>query len=232
MEIFYTIDENGLFDNASVTDIPGGVRVSLSAGSAEPLNIDITAAEIFAKTAESSFKDCVTYYVCVAGTNDDGYQIVNKFAETIYTKQTGHEFVRASGRYVPIQVYIPFEGSSLDGATVRVIAKNPATYNGAVVPASKEVECTAAAFTAFAWRTLPRVSAPASASGTVNVQLELNGEPLSKPGVKVYGKSPDGFRTYSATTNSNGVATFMGESGDTIEFGFRFFTNMANTVFQ
>lgn len=231
MDIFYTIAEAGLFQSASVADIPGGVRVTLNSG-ASSIDIDITAAEIFAKTAEKSFKDCSTYYVCMYGPDDANYTIVNKFAETLYTKQTGHEFVRATGRYVPIQVYVPFGGTSLEGATVRVIAQSPASYKGATLAASKEVDCTAEAFTAFAWQVLPKVSAPASASGTVNVQLTLNGQPLAKPGITIYGKSPDGFRVYSATTNNSGVATFMGDSGDTIEFGFRFFSNMASTVFQ
>jgi hypothetical protein len=189
-------------------------------------NVFISAKAIFDNTGETSFKDCSTYYVVFA---NGGMSIVNKFAETFYTKQNGLQYIRSNNVTVPVQIYIPFASSDLSGATIRVSGPGVPTLGGEELDASKKVEATQEAFTECLWKLVPRITAPATSASPVSVQVTLDGQPLRKAGVKVVCKTADGVVSSSQDTNAQGVATFTADSGSTVEFGFRYYSNMAST---
>ena len=189
-------------------------------------NVFISAKAIFDNTGETSFKDCSTYYVVF---ENGGMTIVNKFAETFYTKQNGLQYIRSNNVTVPVQIYIPFAGTDLSGSTIRVAGPGVPMVDGEDLDSSKEVEATQEAFTECLWKLVPSVIAPATSTSPVPVQLTLDGKPLRKSGVNIVAKTSDGVIATSVQTDAEGKAEFNAASGSVIEFGFRYYSNIAST---
>lgn len=232
MKYLYTPTEGLGFDSVSIVsltrddDVEPGVNVVYAKDGVETI-IHISAQHILECCGEQSFKDCSTYY---AVFENGGFTFINKFAETFYTKQTGIEYIRSANKVVPVQVYIPFASSTLEGATVRVSGPGVPTLDGEPLDSSLAIEANQESFTNCLWSLVPRVTAPAQSASPVTVQLTLNGTPIRKSGVSIVAKTSDGVIATSVETNEDGKAEFNAASGSVIEFGFRYYSNMASTT--
>lgn len=232
MNVLYTQFDFTGFDSVAIETVSrdepelSGLSINYMNGDVAT-TVFIDAQTIFRATGESSFKDCSTYYVVF---ENGGFSVINKFAETFYTKQSGIEYIRAINKVVPVQIYIPFASNSLEGATVRVCGPGVPTLDGVPLDSSLEVPATQEAFTDLMWKLVPKVSAPAESSSPVRAQLMLDGQPLQKAGVSIVAKTSDGLVTTSVQTDENGIAEFVASPGSTVEFGFRYYSNMASTT--
>jgi hypothetical protein len=233
MNFYYSLDPNSQLEAVSIEDIEAqpenniekGWRITFQRGDSE-LHIYVNAKVLLNACGETEFKDCTTYYAVL---DNDGHYFVNKFVETLYTKQSGTQYTRAIGKYVPVQIYVPFAGTTLDEATIRVVSKTPAVYNGEEIESTRRVGITPDALTGFLWKTVPTLSVGTTSTSPVSVQVMLDNQPLQRAGIKVYGRTSNGSKHYSGETDQNGVALLHGEPGEIIEIGFKYYTNMVQT---
>ena len=235
MNFLYTpsgmMDFTGVSIQTLTNDDPSlcGAKVTYKKDDESEIYIDICPATILSFTGETSIKDCSTYYV-VLNRDGSGFNLVNKFAETFYTKQSGIQYIRSNNINVPMQIYIPFATSNLDEATLRVSGPGTITLDGEPLDESLVIPASQENFTECLWSLVPRVSAPSQSASPVQVQLTLNGQPLRKAGVSIVGKTSDGVIGTSVQTNADGVAEFSAASGSVVEFGFRYYSNMTSTT--
>lgn len=231
MNILYTpadiLDFNSVEIEVITSEQPNlsGVSIKYRKDDKET-TIFICAQSIFDATGETSFKDFSTYYVTLV---PNGINIINKFAETFYTKQTGIQYIRANNMLVPVQIYVPFAASDLSEATIRVAGPGVPLLNGEKMSVDKEVPATQEAFTKCLWSLLPSIVSPETSTSPINVQLTLNGLPLRRSGVGIVGKVSGELIVTTNLTDENGVASFAAAPGSTIEFGFRYYSNITRT---
>ena len=211
-----------------IVDIGGGVEVVFEFDGAEK-TVVVTPATILADTKEESFADCSTYYCLVA--TDGQVRFVNKYLVTYYTKDSGVSLCAAlqeDGR-ASIQLYIPFGGTSLADATIRVTSCEVPQYQGAPLDSSKIIDGSGESLQAFRLATLPSLTAEVAGS-KVNVQLTLGGQPLKRSNVRIYAIVKGSFAYVTKETDANGVVEFDVVPGATVKYGFKHFTNAASVT--
>jgi hypothetical protein len=227
MNINYTIEEVAP-KVSRIVDIDGGVEAVFEFDGAEKV-VTITPAAILAQTKEESFADCSTYYCLVA--KDGQVRFANKYMVTYYTKDSGVTLCAALQEegLASIQLYIPFGGTSLADATIRVTSCEAPTYNGSPLAADKIVGGSADELQAFRLSTLPSLTAEVAGS-KVNVQLTLGGQPLNRPNVRVYAIVKGSFAYVTSETDANGSVAFDLVPSATVKYGFKYFTNAASVT--
>ena len=232
MNILYTQTNDFGYDSYSVSTIPDdsgkpiGVLVTY-VKDGQAMSIPVLPEHIMSHTGESVFQDNSSYYGAFLG--EGRFAFINKRIETFYTKHNGHEYGRLLNIQVPIQIYIPWAGATLEDATIRVCGPGVPEFDGVPMDESKRVETNSAAYEAVAMKTLPRLEAPPTSTSPVRVQLTLDGAPHARAGVKVVAQLDGSLITTSALTDENGIATFTAAPGDLVQFGFRHLTNVART---
>lgn len=200
-------------------------------GEGNSIAIRVTAETILNNTLESSFQDCSSYYVAF-NEGATGFTFINKFAETFYTKQGGTEYLRSRNMQVPIQIYIPWASKTLDEATIRVCGPNVPNFDGTPLTADLCIEATAENFQLISRKLLPSLKSPDISESPVKVQLLLDGAEHARAGVLVVAKLESSLVSTSALTDENGVATFEAPAGATVEFGFKYYSNITKTLVE
>lgn len=191
-------------------------------------------------TGEKEKADCLTWYLSVDENNN--LHCLNKYAETMATKNNGFVYSRQSGVTTLAQVYIPYANAALEDWSVRVTTNTALTEANGFDFVNTNYDATVLAnFEAITLQSLPSLRVAnkiTNQDGTfsVVVQLTLNGQDVQRSGVRILAKSDSGYIAIrDQNTDQNGQVTFtcrrldLSDSDEMIaEFGFKYKTNVAN----
>lgn len=135
--------------------------------------------------------DCINLYLTV--TAEKKLRILNKYADTYYTKTDGLTFWDQINEPILAQIYIPYADATIDEMSLRVNTRDDVSYNTEEFEFRGEVEHTLDGFHAVAIECLPsvRVAEVTEVDGkySVTAQLTLNGEDVQRAGVRLFAKS-------------------------------------------
>ena len=183
--------------------------------------------------------DCVNFYI----TGKDGQlYLINKYAETYYTKVDGHVFGEQLNQPIYGQVYLPFADSPLDEWALRLNSNTDITFDRSLSTSVPTIAATTEGFTAVVNEVLPRLRINRQTGPNkegkhqITVQVTLDGADMMRAGVRVFAKSASGYIPIREKyTDIQGRAVFdayrLGLSPDepmTVEFGFKFRTNLVS----
>lgn len=203
---------------------------------------DLSLTEEFIREhcGERELGDCANVYLEADSNMPSRLIIHNKMAATLWTKNGGVRHLKKNQRLCFGQVYIPFASSQWSEWAVRLNCKDD---SDSLIPEDAvEVPCSEEAFAAFSkdiWPTLQilEVQKLDDERSSVAVQLHQKGQPLARPGVRVFAKSATGYLPKcEVCTDENGVARFIARRLDltpddgpmVVEFGFKFLTNIVS----
>lgn len=182
--------------------------------------------------------DCVNFYIT---GKDKNLYLINKYADTYYTKADGHVFGEQLNQPIYGQVYIPFADSPLDEWAVRLNSNTDITFDRSLAVSVPTIPKTTEGFTSVVNEVLPalrvtRQSQPdENGKYQITVQVTLDGADMMRSGVRIFAKSASGYiPVREKHTNIQGQAVFdayrLGLAADEpmlTEFGFKFRTNLA-----
>jgi hypothetical protein len=166
-------------------------------------------------------------------------RFINKTIESFVLKLGGGDYLRKFGLINFLQIYIPFKDSKFSEWVFRVnsiepIENTPEEYT------IKNSPCNEETYVAIAKEYLPLIAIKEIVKENdmynITTQLRLYGKDCLRSDVLIYAKSDSGYITKSKVlTDENGIAIFkvarLGlEDTDnmTVEFGFKYYTNIAN----
>jgi hypothetical protein len=163
--------------------------------------------------------------------------------ETNVTKISGLDYIRYNlNKEVVAQIYIPFKNSSEDEYGVRLnIKEEDVSKLLELIPDAVEVEGTNEGFKNLNSQFLPSLKIISSFKQEdwtkIKIQLTLNGNNISKDGVRIFAKSSSGYiANREVYTDENGIAEFKVlpyglEHGEEMkaEFGFKYYSNVVST---
>ena len=172
-------------------------------------------------------------------------QPIFKMIETNPTKMGGYEFIKYKTGQIVGQIYIPFKDSSDDEYAIRLnIKEEDVSKLLELVPDAIQVENTEEAFKEFYYANSPRLKVVNTSSAgewtKIKVQLTLDGNNVSKSGVRIFAKSASGYiANREVYTDTNGTAEFKVlpyglEQGESMkaEFGFKYVSNIVSADVQ
>ncbi len=182
--------------------------------------------------------DRLNLYLSV--TADRRLRVVNKFAETYYSKADGMTYWAQLQEPILGQIYIPFANATIDEMALRFNTRNDIVFDPAAFDFRGEVEHTSEAFGNVGTECLPnlRVAEVEEADGiyTVTAQVTLNNADVAREGVRLFAQSASGYiPVREATTDANGRATFQAQrlllaptDPMVMEIGTKFCTNLVS----
>jgi hypothetical protein len=241
MKIFYSIDSSA--NNVNFINDNGTVFAKWNNESSEKSSLGFSKNEIqkFLQNANRSLTEANIVYITI---DNDGNldQPIFKTIETNQTKLGGLEYITLKLNKKTVgQIYIPFEDSSDEEYAIRINLKEEDVSK--LLEFSQDaikVEPTNEEFKKIHESLLPKlkvINTSKSENWTkIKVQLTLNGNDVSKEGVRIFAKSSSGYiANREVYTNENGIAEFKVtpyglEQGESMkaEFGFKYYSNVVS----
>jgi hypothetical protein len=245
MKITYTIDNNS--KNIKFINDNGVVFAKWNDEISEKSSIGLSADEIkkYLQSPSRLISEGNNIYITLDSDNNLSTPIF-KMIETSQTKMGGMEFIKykVDEKHVG-QIYIPFKDSSDDEYAIRLnINEEDVSKLLELVPDAVEVENTEEAFKDFYYANSPRLkvinTSKAGDWTKIKVQLTLNGNDVSKEGVRIFAKSASGYiANREVYTDEDGIAEFKVlpyglEQGESMkaEFGFKYVSNIVSADVQ
>jgi hypothetical protein len=245
MKITYTIDNNS--KNIKFINDNGVVFAKWNDEISEKSSIGLSADEIkkYLQSPSRLISEGNNIYITLDSDNNLSTPIF-KMIETSQTKMGGMEFIKykVDEKHVG-QIYIPFKDSSDDEYAIRLnINEEDVSKLLELVPDAIEVENTEEAFKNFYYANSPRLkvinTSKAGDWTKIKVQLTLNGNDVSKEGVRIFAKSASGYiANREVYTDEDGIAEFKVlpyglEQGESMkaEFGFKYVSNIVSADVQ
>jgi hypothetical protein len=244
MKITYTIDNSS--KEVKFINDNGVVFAKWNDEISENSSIGLSADEIkkYLQSPSRLISEGNNIYITL-DSNNNLAQPIFKMIETNQTKMGGMEFIKYKTNKIVGQIYIPFKDSSNDEYAIRLnIKEEDVSKLLELIPDAVEVEDTEEAFKEFYYENSPRLKViNTSKSGDwtkIKVQLTLNGNNVSKEGVRIFAKSASGYiANREVYTDENGIAEFKVtpyglEQGESMkaEFGFKYVSNIVSSDVQ
>lgn len=245
MKITYTIDNSS--KEVKFINDNGVVFAKWNDEISKKSSIGLSANEIkkYLQSPSRLISEGNNIYITLDSDNNLSTPIF-KMIETSQTKMGGMEFIKykVDEKHVG-QIYIPFKDSSDDEYAIRLnINEEDVSKLLELVPDAVEVENTEEAFKNFYYANSPRLkvinTSKAGDWTKIKVQLTLNGNDVSKEGVRIFAKSASGYiANREVYTDEDGIAEFKVlpyglEQGESMkaEFGFKYVSNIVSADVQ
>lgn len=223
----------------SLVDTEEGLQVALR----KPNTDEVTGFTIDRSLIEESIGsrgfDLGTHiYIHVDQETGQLKEVSNKVIATMVDKRGGKAYTKYRDDFVVAQVYIPYPDSPMEEWTVRFNVHPDLTND---LPEDiEEVGVTYEDLHSFAVAQYPKLEASVVSTvdglSVIEVQLlEPDMTPSTRNGLRLFAKAVEGYVNKTETETVNGVATFKARRLDldpedimTVEFGFKYTTNLAS----
>jgi hypothetical protein len=245
MKITYTIDNTSKNINIAKSE-ENKVIVSWTDKISQMASLELTANGLkeYLQSPSRLISEGNNIYITLDKENNLA-QPIFKMIETNPTKMGGLEFIKYKSNQIVGQIYIPFKDSSDDEYAIRLnIKEEDVSRFLELAPNATEVENTEEAFKEFYYANSPRLKVVNTSTAgdwtKIKVQLTLNGNNVSKEGVRIFAKSASGYiANREVYTDANGTAEFKVlpyglEQGESMkaEFGFKYVSNIVSKDVQ
>jgi hypothetical protein len=243
MKIFYTVNNNSknikfIKDENNIVFSKWNDDISESSS----LGFSKNKIDEFLKLPNSLLIESNLIYITI-DKNGNLNNPIFRTIETSLTKNNGLDYIRYNiTEEVVGQIYLPFKDSSDDEYAIRLnIKEEDVSKLLELVPDAIEIDGTNDGFKNFNLKFLPSLKILSSYKEQdwtkIKIQLTLNGNNISKDGVRIFAKSSSGYiANREVYTDENGIAEFKVlpyglEHGEEMkaEFGFKYYSNVVST---
>lgn len=239
MKLFQTIDPSFTF-LAHAQEIEGTYNLMFTSSKGQMYGLDFTEENFLDNFPATDREKTDSMNIYLVAT-PEGIRLVNKYAESYYTRAPGGVFTRVLGYPTVGQIYIPFVDSPISEWAVRLNSIITLSPTGNFDLVEELVPNSEQGFIGVATQILPSlrvVDLVPQVDDTIKciVQLTLNGQDLSKTGIDIRAESDSGYiAVRQLITDSAGMVEFTVRRLDllptdnmTVTLGFKLRTHVIN----